>query len=183
MVTSVFTQVSVSLLLVLTAVLFWLLRGYRKQIKAQAKVVASFRSEHEVLKRSERLAQLSILRLEKMLEFAELAPEVQEEVVAYVKAVDEENRARLAEGAQARNDEYWSYLRANFPDWFRFKECHCGGSMGESAPGRGRNRLSTGSPPFLHRKCTACGHVEELRDRQYGDHLEFRKRHGLWHPI
>jgi len=178
-----FVQALITILFLLVTVFVWLHRGYRKQIRAQAEVVKSIRAEREVLKRSERRAQAEILGLERMLEFAKLPHDVQEEIAVYVSAVDEENRVRLAAASQARKEEYWIYLRANFPDWFRFKKCHCGGSMGESAAGRGRNRLSTGSPPFLHRKCTACGSVEELRDRQYGDHLEFRQRHGLWHPI
>ena len=182
-VTTMFARALITVLFVLVAVLVWLHRGYRKQIREQGVVNRSIRTECDSLMRSERMARAEILGLERMLEFAKLPHDVQEEIVVYVKTIEEQERVRLAALTKAHQDEYWSYLRANFPDWFRFKRCHCGGSMGEAAAGRGRNRLTTGSPPFLHRKCTVCGSVEELRDRQYGDHLEFRQRHGLWHPF
>ena len=172
-----FARALITVLFVLVAVLVWLHRGYRKQIRAQGAVNRSIRTECDLLMRSERMARAEILGLERMLEFAKLPHDVQEEIVVYVSAVDEENRVRLAAASQARKEEYWIYLRTNFPGWFSFKRCHCGGNMGEPAAGWGpRSGIRSGSAPLLHRKCNDCGSIEQLAGGW--DHLEFRRRHS-----
>ncbi len=170
--------------LVLVLLLFLWLRAFSHvgRMRAYISKLEKEISQHKTLMdKQQKRFDVTLQGFKNRVEFESLSPAVKAEILEWVDAVAQSKIQEQQARQEAKEAEFWQYLRTNLPDWFTLMRCSCGAELDQPRRGKDKGTRIPPRPPVLQRDCPSC---KQILDLNLGpEHLEFRKRHGLWRPI